>query len=76
VRTFLKGGRTLEAWHDIVEVLFPTSNTYVQMVERFKYDVAFSGLLKERAAGEMVTAIENLNACERIRDFIRRHPVS
>jgi 2-methylcitrate dehydratase PrpD len=73
VRIFLKDGRTLEAWHDVEEVLSPTSNTYERLVEKFKYNVTFSGLVNEKAAGEMVTAIENLDACERIRDFIRRY---
>jgi 2-methylcitrate dehydratase PrpD len=76
VRIFLKDGRKLEAWHNQEEVLSPTSHTYEQLVDKFKYNVTFSGLVNERAAEEMVTAIENLDACERIRDFIRRYLVN
>jgi 2-methylcitrate dehydratase PrpD len=76
VRIFLKDGRKLEAWHDQEEVLSPTSHTYQQLVDKFKYNVTFSGLVNERRADEMVKAIENLDACERIRDFVRRHLVN
>jgi 2-methylcitrate dehydratase PrpD len=73
VRIFLKDGRRLEAWHDQEEVLSPDSKTYEQLVEKFKYNVTFSGLVDEKGAGEMVTAIENLHTCDCIRDFIRRY---
>jgi hypothetical protein len=72
VRVFLKDGRKLEAWHDQEEVLSPTSHTYEQLVDKFKYNVTFSGLVDEQGAGEMLTAIENLHTCGRIRDFVAR----
>lgn len=75
VRIFLKDGRKLEAWHDIAEVLSPTSNTYEQLVDKFKYNVTFTKLVDDRRAGEMVGAIENLDKCESISEFIDEYLV-
>jgi len=75
VRIFLKDGRKLEAWHDHEEVLSPTSNTYEQLVEKFKYNVTYTGLVDETRAGEMVKAIENLDKCDSIAEFIDKYLV-
>jgi 2-methylcitrate dehydratase PrpD len=47
-----------------------------KLVTKFKNNVTFSGQVNERAAEEMVTAIEDLDACKNIRDFIRRYLVN
>ena len=70
VRIFLKDGRKLEAWHDIEEVLSPTSNTYEQLVDKFKYNVTYTNLVDERGADEMVKAIESLDQLPSIGQFI------
>ena len=76
VRIFLQDGRTLEAWHDIEEVLSPTSNTYEQLVEKFKYNVTYTKLLDDRRAEEMVKAIERLDQLKSIGEFIDEYLVS
>ncbi|UCE46446.1 MAG: MmgE/PrpD family protein, partial [Phycisphaerales bacterium] len=45
VRIFLNDGRKLEAWHNIEEVFSPKSNTYEQLVDKFKYNVTFTNLV-------------------------------
>jgi 2-methylcitrate dehydratase PrpD len=75
VRIFLKGGRKLEAWRDIKEVLSPTSNTYEQLVEKFKYNVTYTKLVDDQRAEEMVKAIESLDQLKSIREFIDEYMV-
>lgn len=75
VRLFLKDGRTLEAWHNHEEVFSPNSNTYEQLVEKFKYNALFSKLVDEKGAEQLVSAIENLDKCERISDFVGKYLV-
>jgi 2-methylcitrate dehydratase PrpD len=75
VRVFLKDGRTLEAWRDRDEVLSPTSNTYEQLVEKFKYNVTYTKLVDEQAAEEMVKAIENLDRVQSICEFVDKYLV-
>ena len=75
VRIFLKDGRTLDAWHNQEEVLSPTSMTYEQLVAKFKYNVTFTGLVDEKRADEMVKAIENLDKCDNIGEFIKEYLV-
>ncbi len=73
VRIFLKDGRKLEAWHDREAVLSPEANTYEQLVEKFKYNVMYTGFVNEKQADEMVKAIENLDKCEKIGDFVEKY---
>ena len=75
VRIFLKDGRTFEAWHDHDEVLSPEANTYERIVEKFKYNVTFTGLVDDMKAAEMVEAIENLDQFEKIGDFVDQYLV-
>jgi 2-methylcitrate dehydratase PrpD len=75
VRFFLKDGRTLEASRDKQSVLSPTSNTYEQLVEKFKYNVTYTKLVDEQGAEEMVTAIENLEQVKSISEFIDEYMV-
>jgi 2-methylcitrate dehydratase PrpD len=75
VRFFLKDGRTLEASRDKQSVLSPTSNTYEQLVEKFKYNVTYTKLVDEHGAEEMVTAIENLEQVKSISEFIDEYMV-
>ncbi len=76
VRIFLKDGRKLQAARDQESVLSPTSMTYEQLVDKFKYNVTFTGLVDEAGADEMVRAIENLDRCESIGDFVDRYLIS
>lgn len=73
VRIFLKDGTKLEAWHNQEEVLSPSSNTYEQLVDKFKYNVTFSKLVNEEGADEMVKAIENLDKCAKIATFVEKY---
>jgi len=75
VRIFLKDGRTLEAWRQQDEVIHPDANPYDKLVEKFKYNAAFSGLVNEGQAAEIVTAVENLDKCRNIGEFIDKHLV-
>jgi len=75
VRIFLKDGRKLEAWHDIEEVLSPTSNTYEQLVEKFKYNVTYTKLVDDGRAGEMVKAVEGFDKLESVREFVDKYMV-
>jgi len=70
VRFFLKDGRKLEAWRERDEVLHPDANSYDKLVEKFKYNVVFSGLVDEEQADGIVRAIENLDKCRSISEFI------
>ena len=73
VRIFLKDGRTLEAAHNQEEVLSPTSNTYEQLVEKFKYNVTYTKLVDDERADKMVQAIEDLDKLKSIRTFIDQY---
>lgn len=75
VRIFLKDGRKLDAWHDQEEVLSPTSNTYEQLVEKFKYNVTYTKLVDAGRAEEMVKAMESLDKLQSIREFIEEYMV-
>jgi len=75
VRVFLKDGRTLEAWRDKQSVLSPTSNTYEQLVEKFKYNVTYTKLVDEQGAEEMVKAIESLDRLKSISEFVDEYMV-
>lgn len=75
VRIFLKDGRTLEAWHDQEAVLSPTSHTYEQLVEKFTYNVTFTKRVDEKRAAKMVKAIETLDQCDSVREFISEYMV-
>ena len=75
VRIFLKDGRKLDASHNQEEVLSPTSNTYEQLVEKFKYNVTYTKLVDAGRAEEMVKAIEGLNQLQSISKFIDEYLV-
>jgi 2-methylcitrate dehydratase PrpD len=73
VRIFLKDGRELEAWRERDEVLHPDANPYDKLVQKFKYNVVFSGLVDDEQAEEIVRAIEDLDKCKNICEFIERY---
>jgi 2-methylcitrate dehydratase PrpD len=73
VRIFLKDGREFEAWRGRDDVLHPDANPYDRLVEKFKYNVAFSGLADEEQSVRLVRAIETLDQCERISEFIGQY---
>jgi 2-methylcitrate dehydratase PrpD len=73
VRVFLKDGRTLEAWRQRDAVLHPDANSYEELVEKFKYNVAFSGLLDQQQIDGLVRAIEQLDECAHVGEFIGRY---
>ena len=73
VRMVLRDGRELEATRDRDDVLSPELHSYEQLVEKFKYNAVFSGLVPEQEAAEMVEAVENLDKYENIGKFIRTY---
>ena len=73
VRVFVKDGRELEAWHNQEEVLSPTSNSYEQLVAKFTYNATYTGSVDQQRAEEVVRAIEGLDRCERIGDFVQKY---
>jgi 2-methylcitrate dehydratase PrpD len=76
VRIFLKDGRRLEASRNRDQVLHPDANPYEKLVEKFKYNMQFSGLVDEEETKEIVRAIDNLDKRTNIGDFIEQHLVS
>ena len=75
VRILLKDGRKLQAWCEHDEVIHPDANPYEKLVEKFKENVVFSGLVNEKQAGELVTAIEGLDKVGAIADFVQQRLV-
>jgi 2-methylcitrate dehydratase PrpD len=72
VRIFLKEGRTLEAWRQRDEVLHPNANPYEKLVEKFTYNVTFSGLVEEERVDRLVHTFEHLDECENVGEFVRQ----
>ena len=50
-------------------MLSPTSNTYEQLVEKFKYNVTYTKLVDEQGAEEMVKANESLDRLKSISEY-------
>lgn len=75
IRIQLRSGQTLEAGCKRDEVLHPDVHSYGQLVEKFKANAAFSGRVTKEQAAEIVAAIEELDNCDRIGEFIDKHLV-
>jgi len=45
---------------------------YTGLILKFKENIAFSGMLDESEADELISAIENLDACKNITEFINK----
>ncbi len=45
---------------------------YFDLVSKFKDNIAFSGMLDESEVNELISAVENLDACEDISEFIKK----
>jgi len=73
VRIFLKDGRKLETWREHDDLIHPDANSYAWLVEKFKYNAVFSGLVNEKQADEIVQAIANLDQFDSLREFIHEH---
>ncbi len=69
MQIFLNNGRRLEAAAS-GHRRFQWPGDYRKIVAKFKRNVAFSGLIDEREADALIAAIENLDALERIAEFI------
>lgn len=73
IRIFLKDGRTFDAWRSKSDTIHPQAFTYAELVGKFKENAVFSRLVDETGASEMVKAIESLDQCSHVGDFIERH---
>jgi hypothetical protein len=70
----LSDGRLLEARRN-GHRRFRCPEDRENLVAKFKSNLAFSKLVDPRRADELVVAIENIDACEDIRDFIEKRLV-
>ena len=73
IRVKLRSGEMLEASCEHDEIIHPDVHSHEQLVRKFESNAAFSGFVHERQADEMVQAIDNLDKCEKIREFISRY---
>ncbi len=76
VRLELTDGRALHAVRYRDDALRPDLMPWEKIVEKFKTNAVFSGLVDEAEAEAMVRAIENLDQCESIREFVDRYLIS
>lgn len=71
VQVLANDGRKLEAMVSGSE-RFSWPADYPQLLAKFRSNVAQSGRIEETAIGELISAIENLEACASIRAFIEK----
>jgi len=75
VRIQLKDGRVLHAVRNRDHALRPDLMPWEKIVEKFTYNAVLSGLVDEAGAQQIVRAVERLDECKDVRQFIDKHLV-
>ncbi len=75
VRLQLKDGQAFHAVRTRDDALHPDLMPWEKIVEKFTYNAVFSGLVDEAGAQKIVDAVEQLDTCRDIREFVNKHLV-
>ena len=75
VRITLQDGRKLHAVRVRDDALRPDLMPWEKIVEKFKANAVFSGLVDEKGAERIVHAVEQLDRCDDVREFVAQNLV-
>lgn len=75
IRIRTKSGQTLVATRDRDHVLRPDLFTRADVVRKFQENAAFSGICPAERAAAFVTAVDRLDTCDDVRQFVQKELV-